>query len=97
MGGNLSPSLVRTLIPLLFGGLLTHYGISPEDPGVAVLLTGVISYAYYAAVRFLEVFGGPKWGYILGVAKSPGYTPGSPVKHAPIGEPSVDGDTTPLI
>lgn len=75
---QLSPSLIRTLIPFLFGGLLTRYGVSPDDPAVAILLTGVIGYGFYVVVRFLETFAGPKWGYVLGVAKTPGYSSGQP-------------------
>lgn len=89
MSGNLSPSLVRTGVPLLFGGLLTKYGLDVDDPDTAILLTGVISYLYYVVARFLEVFGGAKWGYVLGIAKSPGYSQADapPAQPAPVGEP----------
>lgn len=37
------------------------------------ILTAVSGYSAYAVVRFLEVFASPKWGYILGLPKTPAY------------------------
>lgn len=97
MNGNLSPSLIRTLVPFLVGPLVTRYGIDPNDPELAIIFSALIGYGYYVLARLLEVFGGAKWGYILGLAKAPGYEPGSPVQPAPVGEPDAGRGTLGLI
>lgn len=91
---SLSPSLIRTAVPFLFGGLLTRYGVDPNDPTAAVLLTGGIGYVFYAVVRALEVFAGPKWGYVLGVAKAPAYAAGPPPQDPP--PPAGPADPMPM-
>lgn len=83
MSGNLTTSLVRTLIPIAVGAL-SSLGLGAEDENVSVILAAVIAFGFYAVVRFLEVYAGPKWGYILGVAKSPGYSPADPPAPAPL-------------
>lgn len=88
---NLLPSLIRTLIPVVVG-VLASLGLGYDDQNVAVLLTGVIAFVFYAVVRFLEVYAGPKWGYILGIAKSPGYSPKDPPATAPVGSSRLTND-----
>lgn len=88
MTGTLGTSYVRTFLPYLVGYLvsvLARHGLDINDDNAAALITLVVGSAYYAVVRFLEVFAGPKWGYVLGVAKSPGYAPGSPPQDEPLG------------
>lgn len=85
MTGNLSTSFIRTLVPLLFGSLLTRYGVDPNDPQMAIFLTGAFTYVYYVFARLLEVFGGERWGYILGMAKAPGYSKEDPPAPPPAG------------
>jgi hypothetical protein len=70
---DLETSLVRTLIPVIVGavaGWLAHHGI--HEP--LVLITSVITYAYYLIARILEHYLSPKFGWLLGAAKAPAYS-----------------------
>jgi hypothetical protein len=88
---NLLPSLVRTFIPLVVG-VLSSLGFDSDEQNTSVLVTAGAAFLFYAVVRFLEVYAGPKWGYILGIAKSPGYASHTPAA-APVGRHSrPDGD-----
>lgn len=83
---ELKPSLVRTLAPFIVGPILaalaTRLGlpldeIKPDSAlyvGVMAAVTGAFGYVYYVVARFAEVFLNPKWGYVLGLAKSPAYS-----------------------
>lgn len=75
MSGDLTPSFVRTLVPIVVGPLAARFmpGIDPTDPTVLLLVSGVISYLYYVAVRVIEMEF-PKMGYFLGIAKAPAYS-----------------------
>lgn len=78
---GLTTSFIRTLVPMLvglLGSFLTRQGMEINDDFLAAGLTVVIGWLYYVVARFLEVYGNSKWGYILGVAKAPGYTPPTP-------------------
>jgi hypothetical protein len=74
---TLTPSLVRTLVPLLVGIVATwvarKLGLDPTDPVLSSVITVGFSYGYYVLARFLEVFASDKWGYILGLRKLPVY------------------------
>jgi hypothetical protein len=88
VNGSLSPSLVRTGTPFLVGLLgswLTRQGLDVNDDFLSALLVGAYGYGYYFVVRFLEVYASPKWGYILGIAKAPGYSPQDPPAPPPVG------------
>lgn len=88
MNGSLSPSLVRTFVPFLVGfvgSFLARHGLNINDDALSAVLVLVIGYLYYVVARFLEVYGSAKWGYILGVAKAPGYSPGDAPVGAPVG------------
>lgn len=78
-GGTLGPSLVRTGVPFIAGligtWLLERFGVEVDTATVGALLTAGIGYLYYVVVRFLEVYGSSKWGYILGLRKQPVYAP----------------------
>lgn len=87
MRSEMNPSLIRTGVPFLVGPLLawaaTKLGLPVEEianpeSALYVLVTGALSaacgYLYYVGARFLEVYASPKWGYILGLAKSPAYS-----------------------
>ena len=80
--GTLAPSLVRTLLPFLAGllgtFLLDQFAIEVDSNATTALLTAGIGYLYYAAARFLEVYGSDKWGYILGFRRQPVYAPTVP-------------------
>lgn len=74
---TLTPSLVRTLLPFIAGligtWLLEKFGVEVDTATIGALLTAGIGYGYYVVVRFLEVYGSDKWGYILGFRKLPVY------------------------
>lgn len=73
MSSNLTPSLVRTAVPLLIGPLFCMFGWAPDDPDATVIVSSVVSWLYYTVVRVLETYF-PKLGYALGIAKAPAYS-----------------------
>ena len=78
-------SLVRTLVPVLVGGVLAWFaarGIAVDpslETTMTVALTGAATFVYYAVVRFMEMKVSPKFGWLLGNNSSPdSYSPGRP-------------------
>jgi hypothetical protein len=78
-------SIVRTLTPLIVGSVLGWFvttGITLDDrfEGLLTLvISGLLTGTYYVAVRLLETYVTPKFGWLLGLAKTPTqYTPESP-------------------
>lgn len=72
-------SVVRTVVPLIVGFALSLWasaGVTP-DPEFATALTGgltvVFGGLYHVAVRLLETYVAPKFGWLLGLAKQPDY------------------------
>lgn len=80
-------SIVRTLVPAIVGsvlGWLASTGLT-VDPEFGGLLTAALSLAftglYYIGVRLLETYVTPKFGVLLGLAKTPDkYTVAPPSK-----------------
>lgn len=72
-------SLVRTLVPLIVAnivGALTGFGLDldPEFQGsLTAVLTAIFAGVYYIAVRLLETYVTPKFGWLLGLARTPVY------------------------
>lgn len=72
-------SLVRTVVPYLVGGVLTlllGLGIKADGELKSTLtaaLTLLFGTIYYAVVRVLETHVAPKFGWLLGLAKTPVY------------------------
>ena len=81
-------SIVRTFTPIIVGSVVGWFvtrGV-PLDGEFSGLLTlvvsGILSAVYYVAVRLLETYVTPKFGWLLGLAKTPvAYTPESPATH----------------
>ena len=78
-------SLVRTLVPVIVGGVLAWFAAKgiPVDPDLettlTVALTGAATFVYYAVIRFMEMKVSPKFGWLLGNNSSPdSYSPGRP-------------------
>ena len=69
---DLTPSFVRTAVPLIVGPLLARYGFDADDPNVVMLLSAGLGWLYYVIVRLLEQKA-PNLGYLLGMAKQPTY------------------------
>ncbi len=75
-------SLVRTLVPLavgwvlslwLTGAVLGFFGIEATTAAdyLTQLATVLLTAAYYSLVRLLEKYAGPYWGILLGWTKQP--------------------------
>lgn len=81
-----SPGAVRTATPFLVGALVSwgaRNGLNINDDNAAYLIGAVGGYLFWAVVRFLEVFGSAKWGYVLGL----GIAGSTPVYGVSSGEP----------
>lgn len=79
-------SLIRTAVPVIVGavvGLLVKVGMEDLAPVVENAATTIITVAYYAVARVLEERVGPAWGWLLGYAKAPSYTPAAPTAPSP--------------
>lgn len=83
-------SIVRTVVPIVVGsvvGWAVSIGINLDDQFETLLgtaLTGVFTAVYYVIVRLLETYVTPKFGWLLGLAKTPAiYTPESPAGQTP--------------
>jgi hypothetical protein len=75
-------SLIRTWVPLLVGAVLTWLAreydlVIDEDTTMSTITaaTGIVTGVYYAIVRLLEEKVAPGYGWLLGAAKKPVYTP----------------------
>jgi uncharacterized membrane protein len=82
VGNNYFVSLIRTWVPLLVGVVLTwlarRYDIVIDETvssTTVTAVTGIVTGIYYAIVRFLEVKVAPGYGWLLGAAKKPAYSP----------------------
>lgn len=73
-------SIVRTFTPIIVGavvGWFTTQGIALDDgfeAALVIVITSVTSGIYYIAVRLVETYVSPKFGWLLGLAKTPEYT-----------------------
>lgn len=106
---DLFDSVVRSVVPYLVGGALswvTSLGleIDPQFEGsLTAALTLFFGTVYYIVVRALEVYVAPKFGWLLGLAKTPIYVKmEAPIADSDLtifqatlhkGEYVVDGDT----
>lgn len=73
---NLSASIIRTVVPLIVGALVTlvaHAGLNINTVQATELVTVVITAVYYIVVRLLEQHVSPSFGWLLGAAKTPVY------------------------
>ena len=74
----MSISVVRTVVPLIVAWLISTgavkwTGLSQDDVTTAVTLA--VTAVYYAVVRAAEEYVNPRFGWLLGVARKPAYTP----------------------
>lgn len=74
-------SLVRTLTPMLVGWIVTMFtgiGLAVDEEfrgSIEGLVTVGFGVVWYVAVRLLETYVTPKFGWLLGLAKAPEYAP----------------------
>jgi len=89
---NLSPSLIRTLVPLITGRILARImpGIDPNDPNVLLAASAGFAWLYYTVIRVVETKW-PKLGWLLGIAKAPAYSP------APAPSPAADENVVAVV
>ena len=72
---DLQTSIVRTVVPMLVGVILTaaaRVGLDLDDAAVTSIATAVVSAAYYAAARWLESRRA-SLGWLLGKPTAPSY------------------------
>lgn len=83
LAGQVLAGLVRTAVPLVVAflanlGLVKTLGLTDDQLTNAVSL--VLGALYWLIVRLLEVYVAPRFGWLLGIARTPVY-----------GTPSADG------
>ncbi len=82
---TLFDSLVRTFVPIVVGAVIGWFvtaGIELDagfEPALVIAVTAAFQGVYYLAVRLFEKYVSPKFGWLLGVAKTPIYV--APVKE----------------
>ena len=88
-------SIVRTFTPIIVGSVLGWFvttGITVDDKFEGILtlaITALLTGTYYVAVRLLETYVTPKFGWLLGLAKTPTqYTAESPASIPAPGDPN---------
>lgn len=78
---GIGTSVVRTVVPLIVGLIITYATKAGFDISEAVVqdavYAGVVT-LYYVLVRLAETHLSPKWGWLLGQAKVPTYSPLGP-------------------
>lgn len=92
---TLFDSLVRTFTPIIVGAVLgwfttTGITLDPEfETSLTLVIGALFAGLYYLAVRLFELYVSPKFGWLLGLAKSPAYETPEPVL-IPVQGPSRD-------
>ena len=77
---DLFDSVVRTFVPWIVGAVIGWFvsrGIELDpsvETGLTMALTGGASALYYVVARFLETRVSPRFGWLLGMDKTPTYT-----------------------
>lgn len=72
-------SIVRTVTPIIVGmvlGWIATLGITLDEqfePALTLVIGGAFAAIYHIAVRLLETYVTPKFGWLLGLAKQPDY------------------------
>lgn len=78
---DLTPSIIRTAVPLIVGPLVTWLaskGVDIDGETLTVAVAAVVGFVYYVGVRLLERRW-PALGVLLGSKKKPTYVdPGTP-------------------
>ena len=92
-------SVVRTIVPVIVGAVLSWFvsiGITLDaqfEVLFGTLLTAIFTSIYYVAVRLLETYVTPKFGWLLLFPKTPAvYTVESPADDPPRKAPYTDED-----
>ena len=83
---NYVTSLIRTIVPVVVGAVLSalaRRGLDIDQAEVTAWLTPLVISGYYSLARLAEIKL-PQLGWLLGVPKAPGYAAAS----APPAQPS---------
>lgn len=94
---NFFTSLIRTIVPTIVGVAVAwavKHGINIDEAEVNAWLIPLCISAYYTVARYLEIKV-PEFGWLLGMAKAPGYAGGvaPPAKPSPGNNPDLgDGN-----
>lgn len=78
--GKIGTSIVRTIVPIVAGIAVSwavRHGFHLDQAEVTAWLTPLCGGAWYTAARWLEEKAGPRWGWLLGKATTPSYSPTS--------------------
>jgi hypothetical protein len=76
MNSDIFTSVVRTVVPVVVGLLLTlaaKAGLDFDDGAVTHIVTVAVTGVYYGVVRWAETNFGGQIGWLLGFAKKPTY------------------------
>lgn len=73
LGSSLSTSIVRTVVPLVVGWIVSELPFLDES-SVSSIVAPLVAGLYYTAARFLEEKLGPAWGWLLGRPSAPTYS-----------------------
>ena len=96
MADKILASVIRTVVPVIVGVLVASaakVGFHlTDDTFTGVVTTGVTA-AYYTIARGLEVYVGPRWGWLLGKAGAPKYVAQDVTVSAAVA-PVVNGRST---
>ena len=93
-------ALIRTFVPTLVGlivAFLVAQGVTLDPELESALTAGLLALAvagYYALVTLLERKVHPAFGWLLGVAKAPGYSNQAPPAPPPV---VLDGPNSPAV
>lgn len=71
-------SLWRTVVPALVGLVATalaHVYVDIDEQGLTMFLVTAFTTVYYGLFRLLEARVSPQFGWLLGLARPPAYTP----------------------
>lgn len=71
------PAFIRTLAPFVAGPIaayLVKRGFNIDEAEVLTWMIPVFGYGYYVLVKIIEMYF-PKFGWLLGSAKQPSYSP----------------------
>lgn len=84
-------SIIRTVVPLIVGTILTALAalkIDVDEASLTVVITPIVVGLYYIVVRIFEVYVSPKFGWLLGLAKQPEYHAVPSVEASPFVDPA---------
>jgi hypothetical protein len=74
--GDFLASLIRTLVPIIVGALATaalRLGVEIDTTAAVTVVTPLVTGVVYLVARALEEYVSPKFGWLLGLSRTPTY------------------------